>query len=45
MGIMGMAGGSLLGKMRLRLSTLQPGRLHTVDLPLQVRPRLNDLLE
>ena len=36
MGLMGMAGGSLLGKLRLRLSTLVPGQLHTVDLPLQV---------
>ena len=39
--LMGLAGGSLLGKLRIRMSTLTLGKLHTVDLPLQVgvRPR------
>ena len=36
LGIVGLAGGSLMGKLRIRVSSLVPGRLHTVGLPLQV---------
>lgn len=36
MGMMGISTETLLGKLRIRLATLATGKLHTVDLPLQV---------